>query len=73
MRVPSDHGHDIDVYTCEMFYSLNESTAFLFLQKWRPFCDRYKGKLIDFNFGTLLRLAMCVCVCVCMCVHVCAG
>ncbi|XP_020897029.1 protein PBDC1 [Exaiptasia diaphana] len=24
--------------------------------KWRPFCNYYKGKIDEFNFGTLLRI-----------------
>ncbi|XP_019644339.1 PREDICTED: protein PBDC1-like [Branchiostoma belcheri] len=24
--------------------------------KWRPFCNKFEGKVADFNFGTLLRL-----------------
>ena len=25
------------------------------VQKWRPFCNMYEGKVEDYNFGTLLR------------------
>ena len=25
------------------------------VQKWRPFCNEFEGKVQDFNFGTLLR------------------
>ena len=23
--------------------------------KWRPFCEKFKGKIEDYNFGTLIR------------------
>lgn len=25
------------------------------LQKWRPFCEKFKNQVEDYNFGTLLR------------------
>lgn len=31
------------------------SRLFLSIQKWRPFCNMYEGKIEDYNFGTLLR------------------
>lgn len=27
-----------------------------FVQRWRPFCNKFEGTVEDFNYGTLLRL-----------------
>lgn len=30
--------------------------VFSLLQKWRDFCEDFKGRVEDYNYGTLLRL-----------------